>query len=195
MLDATASLLSLTLSQYVFDSTLTERGGMTTSGPYGAYACSDGYFVVAVGVSQWERFCQALDRPALYTDPSLRTGTDRARRRQYLKEIIEEWARDKTKDQVVEILIRAGIPAGPVREVGDLLSCPHLTARGMILQVDDPVAGRMPVMGFPIKLSEAPPPGSAPPPQFGQHGDEILAKDLGLSAAEIQRLREAGVIG
>lgn len=195
MYDSMASLLSLTLSQYLFDPELATRGAFTTSAPYGAYASRDGHFALAVGGNAiWQRFAKVIARPDLLADPTLQSGRDRAKRAAHLQTVIEEWAREKTVEEAVEIFNEAGIPAGPVREVNHLLDCPHLEARGMILQVEDPVAGRMPVMGFPIKLSGSPPPKAGPPPQFSQHADEILSQDLGLSAGEIRRLREAGIV-
>ena len=195
MYDATTSLLSVILAQYGFDPSVITRGMMGTSAPYGPYACADGYFVLAAaGDTMWQRFCQVLDRPDLLADPGLRTGRDRAARADFLREIIETWAADKTRAEVVEVFIKAGLPAGPVQEVGDLIACPHLNARGMILRVDDPVAGTRPALGFPINLAAAPPPRSDPPPQLGQHTDEILSQELGLSAAEIERLRQTGVV-
>ncbi|HEX2171469.1 MAG TPA: CoA transferase, partial [Dehalococcoidia bacterium] len=160
------------------------------------FACQDGYFVLAVaGDVMWQRLCKLLDRPDLFADESLKTGTGRAARAPFLRGIVEDWARDKTRLEVVDYLIKAGIPAGPVQDLGDLMDCPHLTARGLIRQVDDPVAGPWPVMSVPIRLSESGPPKADPPPQFGEHTTEILTQELGLAAEEIRRLRETGVIG
>lgn len=195
MYDATASLMNLVLSAYTFDPRLARRGALATSYPYGAFACADGYFVLAVaGDVMWQRFCKILERPDLLADETLKTGSDRAQRSEYIKGIIEEWAADKTREEVVPTFIDAGIPAGPVRDVGDLLECPHLAARDMIAQVDDPVTGPRPVMSVPIRFSHAPAPRTDPPPQFGQDGADILHDLLGLSSEDIARLRESGVL-
>ncbi len=87
----------------------------------------------------------------------------------------------------------AGIPCAPVQDVPDLLTCPHLAARGMIPQVDDPVTGRIPVMGFPILFFESSPRAEAPP-QFGQHTNGVLREDLGFAEDETAKLRSSGVI-
>ena len=194
MYDAMASLLSLTLSQYVFDPNLVKRGAMATSAPYGTFAAADGFFALAVVTSPaWKRFCEVIGHAELLRETGLQSGRDRAARADDLKGVLEEWARDKTVAGVVKIFLEAGIPCGPVQDVADLLNCPHLAARDMILQVDDPVAGRMPVIGFPMLLSDSPP-RSDPPPQFGQHTNEILSQDLGMTADRIERLRQTGVV-
>ena len=194
MYDAMASLLSLTLSQHLFDPKVVKRGLIATSAPYGCYAAADGYFTLAVvGAQPWKSFCTIIDHPELLQDKTLATGHDRAARADYLKGMLEQWASDKKVARVVDVFLEAGIPSGPVQDLEDLLTCPHLAARNMILQVDDPVAGRMPVMGFPMLFSDTPP-RSDPPPQFGQHTDEILSRELGLSADRIAQLRRTGVV-
>jgi len=194
MYDAMASLLSLTLSQYLFDPALIKRGAFPTSAPYAPYAASDGYFVLAIGTpAAWRQFCDILGRPDLRDDPTLQNGRARALRAHDLQIAIEAWARDKTVAQVDAVFAAAGIPCAPVQDVPDLLTCPHLAARGMIPEVDDPVAGRIPVMGFPILFSESSP-RAEPPPQFGQHTNEVLREDLGLAEDEIATLRGSGAV-
>ncbi|HEX2173329.1 MAG TPA: CoA transferase, partial [Dehalococcoidia bacterium] len=121
-------------------------------------------------------------------------GADRVKRADFITEIIETWAADKTALEASQAFVAAGIPAAPVRTVDQLLTCPHMNARGMIRHVDDPVAGRRPVLAMPITFSAAPPPRADPPPQFGQHADEVLSQDLGMTSEEIRRLRAAGVV-
>jgi formyl-CoA transferase len=194
MYDAMASLLSQTMSQYVFAPDIVKRGVSAASAPYGAYAASDGYFVVAVVTEPvWKSFCERIGHPGMASDPALQTGRDRASRSTELKEMIEAWAATRKVEDVVKIMADAGVPVCKVQDLPDLLTCPHLAARDMILQVDDPVAGTKPVMGFPIRLSGSSP-RSEPPPQFGQHTDEVLRQDLGLSAEQIEALRGAGIV-
>jgi len=169
---------------------------LVTSAPYGPFKARDGYVVISV-VSEpiWARFCRALQREDLLEEPSLRTGMDRAKRvEDFLRPLIEDWAKDKTRAQVVEILNRHGVPACPVQDVEDILACPHVRARRMLLSLDDPVAGQVKVVGNAIKLSEAPDAPAEPPPQLGQHTEQLLSKLLGMSGAELARLRQAGVI-
>ncbi|HEX2171909.1 MAG TPA: CoA transferase, partial [Dehalococcoidia bacterium] len=102
MYDAMTSLLTTVFSAYTFDKSLATRGGMGTSFPYGSFACRDGYFVLAVaGDVMWQRLCKLLDRPDLFADESLKTGTGRAARAPFLRGIVEDWAREKTRLEVV----------------------------------------------------------------------------------------------
>lgn len=194
MYDAMASLMSQTMSQYVFAPEIVKRGVSAASAPYGAYAASDGYFVVAVVTEPvWKSFCELIGHADMASDPNLQTGRDRAKRSAELKDLIETWASDKKVDAVVKVMADAGVPVCKVQDLPDLLTCPHLAARDMVLQVNDPVAGMKPVMGFPIRLSGSSP-RREPPPQFGQHTDEVLRQDLGLSDEQIHGLRSAGIV-
>ncbi|HEX2171216.1 MAG TPA: CoA transferase, partial [Dehalococcoidia bacterium] len=112
MLDATAVLLSTVFAQHSFDPELPLRRNVATAFPYGAFACADGYFVVAVaGDAIWQRFCKILDRPDLYANPTLRLGADRVKRAGFISEIIETWAAGKTALEASQACVAAGIPA------------------------------------------------------------------------------------
>lgn len=196
MYDATISLNELGIVFYSFTKQLAERGVIALAAPYGAFQAKDGYVVIAVvGEPIWARFCRAIGREDLLQDPSLQSGVERVKRMDdLLRPIVEGWSRDKTRAEVVEYLNRHGVPTMPVREVDDLFSCPHARARRMLLEVDDPVAGKQTVAGNPVKLSAVPDAPAVPPPQLGQHTEEVLSGLLGLREAELARLREAGVI-
>lgn len=194
MYDAASSLLTALFANLGFDPTLVKRGTPMTTAPYGPFRCADGDFVVAVTEHIWPRFCRAIDRPDLLADPTLARGRDRALRIDELRGAIEAWTVGKTRAEVVDTLLAAGVPAGPVQDISELPDCPHLEARGMIVRVDDPVAGERPILGVPIKLAEAPPPRYDPPPQLGQHTAEVLRQELGLTDDEIDRLRQDGVL-
>jgi crotonobetainyl-CoA:carnitine CoA-transferase CaiB-like acyl-CoA transferase len=86
------------------------------------------------------------------------------------------------------------VPAGSVRNVGEVLRDPQLLHRAMIEAVDHATAGTINQLGLPVKLSETPGAITRPPPTLGQHTEEVLAADLGLGAPEIARLRAAGIV-
>ena len=102
--------------------------------------------------------------------------------------------RGRTRADWIATLTRAGVPAGSVRNVGEVLRDPQLLHRAMIEAVDHATAGTINQLGLPVKLSGTPGAITRPPPTLGQHTEEVLAADLGLAAPEIARLRAAGIV-
>jgi crotonobetainyl-CoA:carnitine CoA-transferase CaiB-like acyl-CoA transferase len=91
-------------------------------------------------------------------------------------------------------LTAAGVPCGSVRDVGEVLTDPHLEARRMIEAVEHATAGTLKVLGVPIKLSDTPGRVRTPPPTLGQHTVQVLRDDVGMGEAEIDALRRSNVI-
>lgn len=157
---------------------------------YNVYESSDGRHV-ALGIIEphfWERFCDAVGLPQLKSDqwPS---GEAAAIQRDILAQLFLT----RTRDQWVEKLGSADIPFGPVLGIEEALSDDHASHREMLQYVDHPVEGRIPQLGFPIKLSETPCAIRLPPPLLGEHNDEILR---GLDYAEdvIETMKTAKII-
>ncbi|MBA2303582.1 MAG: CoA transferase [Acidobacteria bacterium] len=197
MLDATAALLTYQAGIYFATGRTPGRLGNRhpTIVPYETFEACDGDFVIAVGNDeQWRRFCAAVDLDELASDA--RFATNRARVANYaaLRPLLGERLRTVARGDWVARLRSAGVPCGSVRDVAEVLQDPHLEARGMIQALEHPVAGTMRVTGVPIKLSDTPGSVRTPPPTLGQHTTAILSNDAGLEAAEIDRLREAGVV-
>ncbi len=167
------------------------RGGLP---PSNAYACGDGWaYIIGAGSPMWPRVCKALGREDWLADPTLRTREDRARHAGELEADIVAWCRERTVDQVVGAMTAQGVPAAPVNDVPHAARDPHVAAREVLMEVPDPVAGRIHVSGKSIHLSRTPMiVGSAP--TVGQHTDEVLSAVLGYSKEKIAALRREGVI-
>ena len=113
-----------------------------------------------------------------------------------IRPALEEWARDKTKLEASRILAEAGVVAGPSYEAADLLEDPHVRAHDMILRVPRPDGqGEVHVVGNPVKLSHSDPRPTERWPALGRNTDDILQADLGLGDADLEALRNDGVIG
>jgi formyl-CoA transferase len=98
------------------------------------------------------------------------------------------------KDYWVETLLANGIPAGPILSYPEAFGSEHAKVRGMRMEIDHPVEGKVPNIGFAVKLSGTPQQVRRHPPLLGEHTEEVLA-EAGLAGGEIERLREQGAFG
>ncbi len=165
--------------------------------PYNVLPSSDGYFILAVGNDgQYVKFCQFAGVPDLAADPRFVTNENRVVNRKAIYEILPDVTRRKTTDAWVTGLSKLGVPCGPVNTVEQAFADPQLQSRGMRISVPHPLAGEgtVDLIGNPIKYSATPVEYRMAPPFLGQHTDEVLKQMLDLPAAEIARLRAAGVI-
>src|SRR5690606_19352182 len=129
------------------------------------------------------RFCEAAERSDLADDPRFQTNAGRVTHRDELLPELERLMRTRTTAEWLERLDRAGVPAGPILSVADLVHDPHVRHRQMIVDLEHPRAGVIRVTGIPVKLSETPGAIYAPPPLLGQHTDEVL-EEFGIDAEE-----------
>lgn len=162
--------------------------------PYETFRAADGYINIGVGSeSLWARFCAALDRPEWLTDPGFGTNRLRVENRARLKPLIEARLLEAPAAEWYDRLARAGVPCGLVRDVPAALVQAAEDVRGMIVEVDHPEAGRVRMVGNPVRLAGAGAGPAAPPPRLGEHTDEVL-RARGFVGAEIEELRRGGII-
>lgn len=163
--------------------------------PYQVFSASDGDFVVAVGNDrQFAKLCVLLGLSELAGDPRYATGPARIAHREELVARLQERFAHRTVTEWVHSILEIGIPTGPINDVPTILNDPQVLSRGLIQNVivDKTLAFKM--LGSPIKLSSTPAEIRLPPPRLGQHTTEILCTDLELTAADIARLHEQGVV-
>ena len=150
--------------------------------PYQAMACSDGYFVMGANNQKlWEKLCALLGRTELLEDERFSTISLRLAHRTALEGELEKSFREKTKDHWVETLLEAGIPAGPILSYPEAFEGEHGKARGMRMEIDHPIEGTVPNIGFAVKLSGTPQQVRRHPPLLGEHTAEVLA-EIGIDA-------------
>lgn len=163
--------------------------------PFDSFACKDGYVVIAGGNERtWQNLCRAMNREDLMNDARFATNADRVTNYPQLKAIIEAWTRERTKAEIIELFVRYDCPVGPVNTVEEVINDPHTLARQMVLELDQPVAGRVKVAGSPVKFSSAAWRAVSPAPLLGQNTGEVLQDLLGMGEQEIQELRMAGIV-
>ena len=164
------------------------------SAPYQALATTNGYINLGVAnQANWVRFCKAAGLDDLMEDPRFATNAERIQRYQELASLLEETTRARSTAEWLSLLDEAGVPAGPINNLEQVYQDPHVLARGMVQELEHPVAGRTKHIGVPVKLSETPGQLRAPAPTLGQHTDEVLGR-FGYSPEEIQKLRDTGAI-
>ena len=151
------------------------------------------YRIPGVAGDAWDSILALAGRADLIGDPRYDAPESRAARADEVESIVSAWTRTVTKHEAAQILTELGIPAGAVQDTAEILQDPHLRARRMAIDVQDPNRGEYPIIGNPIKIdgAEAPP---IPPPLLGEHTERILGEILGVSDDEIASLRRDGVI-
>ena len=122
-----------------------------------------------------------------------RIGDRAAHMSKKLTAAINEWTTIHTKHEVMRILGEADVPCGTVLDSVELLNDPHLRERGMIVTVQHPVRGEFTMPGCPVKLEDSPVEVTSAP-LLGEHNNEVFAKYLGFDTAEVERLKQEGVI-
>lgn len=155
--------------------------------PYQAYPTKDGHLVVAVGNDDlWQRLCAVLDRPDLAADPRFGTNSGRVQHRAELTPELERTLAGATTEHWAEQLRSAGVPAAPIRDLGEVYDSPQTEALDIVRTVEHP-AGPMRQVGFPVSYRGARPAPTSAPPTLGQHNHEVLA-ELGYDEDAIRRL-------
>jgi crotonobetainyl-CoA:carnitine CoA-transferase CaiB-like acyl-CoA transferase len=159
--------------------------------PYGVYKTKDGYLTIS-GSQTVPTLSKVLGIPNLLEDPRFDTFWKRVNNRAEMDAVIEEALSKKTTAEWMELMEKADLWASPVNTFPQAFSDPQVLHNQMVLTVESP-AGPLKMPGFPYKLSKTPAQVRMPPPQLGQHTDEILHA-AGYSAEEIRAFRDAEVI-
>ena len=142
----------------------------------------------------WNAVCRALGQPELLSDPRFSTAHARHENRQLLFDEIESWTRVHTKKQCMSALADEGVCASQVYETKELFTDPHLLERDFVHEVEHAVHGKVRLLGWPARMSKSRVDIEAAP-LLGEHTDEVLAEDLGLSVEALSKLRSEGSIG
>ncbi len=174
-----------------------ERTGSALPGiaPTNAYRCNDGNHVLVAGNGDgiFRRLMAAIDRNDLADDLRFEHNDGRVAGVHEIDSAIEAWTCERSQDEVLEVLSKAGVPAGKIYSAADIMRDPHYEARQMIREVETKDGTRLKVPGIVPKLSETPGQIREAAPTLGEHTDAVLL-DLGLTAAELKDLRERHVI-
>jgi crotonobetainyl-CoA:carnitine CoA-transferase CaiB-like acyl-CoA transferase len=162
--------------------------------PYQAFETRDGWITLgASNQANYERVCRMLEAPGLIADPRFRDNAGRMANLPALVAILTVHFRQKTSAEWLTELDGAGVPAGPVFDIPQMLAYPQTIAREMVVETAHPRAGATKSIGLPIKFSDTPGAVLRPAPLFGQHTREVC-REAGFSNAEIDAMIAGGVV-
>jgi formyl-CoA transferase len=150
------------------------------------------YIYFTIQGHAWEPITKALGKPEWATDPAYMTAEARQDKIFDIFGTIEDWLKDKTKYEAVDILRKFDIPCAPVLSMKELANSPDLRKSGSIVEVDHKVRGKYLTIGSPIKFSDLEI-EVKPSPVLGEHTDEVLA-DLGYGKEDIAKLHAAKAV-
>ena len=158
---------------------------------------SDGYFTLRlpeITDTNWRKLAATMDRQDLLDDSRFATAEKRRENRKELSEILFNWARPKTRQELWVKLRDLGYFGAPVLSLEEVLEDPHIKARKAYIRREHPVAGPITLLAPWIRMSETPTSIRQMSPRVGQHTDEILQDLLGCTTAEVESLRADGAI-
>jgi crotonobetainyl-CoA:carnitine CoA-transferase CaiB-like acyl-CoA transferase len=175
-------------------------GGRSLAGgvaPSGIFPCAPGgpndwIYVFARPREHWHRLLRVLGREDLIGDTRYETPTARGERRDEVNEMVAAFTRRHDKHEAMRLIGAAGVPAGAVLDTMELMNEQSFTERG-ILQVAEHPTGPFKMPGWPVRF-DGKPPKLEPAPLLGQHSAQVLGDWLGISAGDIEGLRNEGVI-
>ena len=197
LLDVQVACLANQALSYLVSGQVPERMGNAHPSivPYQDFPTRDGYMIIAVGNdAQFARLCAAAGLPRLAADPMFATNKERVANRAVLIERLCEVTRTRDTAQWVADLERVGVPCGPINAIDQVFADPQVRARAMQLELPHPLAGKVPLIANPLRLSETPVAYRSAPPVLGADTRSVLEHRLGLSQPRIDELAAKGII-
>jgi crotonobetainyl-CoA:carnitine CoA-transferase CaiB-like acyl-CoA transferase len=167
---------------------------MPQSTLYGVFTASDGHLVIAAQVDDaWKRFAGLIGGDALALDNRLHTADGRNRNRVEILALVKAWVTTRTVAECLGALDAIDVPAAKVQNIEEVLNDPQIIARGMVVEQDHPVLGKIRMPNLPFRFSGCDTSPQSVAPGMGQHNREI-AENVGFSAAEIDAMERDGVL-
>lgn len=168
---------------------------LSSSAPFGAYNARDGYVVICtITDPQWQKVLQAMGREDLSKEERYATREDRTKNMKEVDGLVQAWCQEKKVEEVFAILKKYGVPCSPLPTFDQVANDPQLIEREMIVEVDQPVSGKVKLTGSVYKMTKTPGDRRKRVPEVGEHNEEIYRGLLGIDAEEMKKLKEEKVI-
>ena len=198
MMEGQLALLSTMISNYCGTGEVPSPMGTAYKAllPYQTFQTKTRDLALAVGSEKlWKIFCPIIGCPELADDPRYNTNVQRAENRESLIAKLQQVFLTRSYEEWETVLTKNGIPVGAINDLAQVVDHPQVKARGSIVDVEHPRAGKIRVVGVPVRLSATPGSVRTPSPALGEHTTEVLRELLGLDVAQIDALRAAGALG
>ncbi|KQV87798.1 carnitine dehydratase [Massilia sp. Root351] len=197
LVESVFNLMESLVPEYDLLGHVRERSGGALPGiaPSNTYPTRDGAYVVIAGNSDpiFKRLMNVIGRPDLAEDPAFAHNDGRAAQSALLDAAIAGWTSANSMENVLAALEETGVPSGRIYSAADIVADPHYQARGMILDAELPGGACVKMPGIVPKLSDTPGEVRWQGPALGEHTAGVLA-ELGIAAADIQRMKNEGVV-
>lgn len=197
LLDAQVATLANIGSSYLISGQEAQRMGTSHPSivPYQVLPSRDSFIMIGAGNDgQFKILCRVMGLEKLVDDPLYKTNKDRVRNRDLLIQVLTERLKEKDNKTWLDALEGQGIPFAPINNIAQTFQHPQVLARDMVKEIDHPRAGKIKLIGIPIKYSLTKPSVRLPPPMLGQHTHEILRDYLGFDEAKISNLKADKVV-
>ena len=196
LLEAMLSMLDFQASRWLMSGEVAPQAGNNhpTGIPTGVFETKDGHInIAAAGDDIYGRFCRAIERTDLLTDPRFSTSKARSTNRDIIMDVIMPVTRQKTSAEWIKILNDAGVPCGPIYKINESFADPQVQHLAMAQPVHSPVLGDLTILGHPVSHGEKRNPLRSAAPELGEANDETLTS-LGYTKEQIADLSKRGVI-
>jgi crotonobetainyl-CoA:carnitine CoA-transferase CaiB-like acyl-CoA transferase len=197
LLDVQVACLANQAMNYLIGGKAPRRSGNAHPNlvPYQDFPTADGYMIIAVGNdTQFARACAVMGLPELAADPRFVTNKSRVVNRVELIARLSAATLSRPTRHWVAAFEGVGVPAGPINSLDAVFDDPQVRARNMQVELPHPVSGTVPLVANPLRFSQTPVSYRSAPPLLGAQTREILIERLGMSEADIEKLRAQGVI-
>jgi CoA:oxalate CoA-transferase len=168
---------------------------LSSSAPFGAYHAKDGYVVICtITDQQWQNVLKAMGREDLSKEPRYATREKRTKNMSEVDGLVQGWCEEKTVDEAMAILKKFQVPCSPLPTFDQVATDPQLMNREMIVEVEQPVSGKVKLIGSVYKMSKTPGDRRKRISEVGEHNEEIYKGLLEMDAQEMKRLEEEKII-
>ena len=181
LFDSQLGWLANVASNYLISGNLPRRHGNAHPNivPYQSFQASDGWFAIAVGNDkQFEALCRVIGKSELVSDPRFAKNSARVENRDELIALLKPIFATRSASEWLNSLEQIEIPCGPINNLEQVFSMPLVKEREMLVKMEHPTIGELPLVGSPLKMSETPVEYRLPPPLMGEHTEEVL-RELG----------------